>query len=199
MITRDDWNAALDAWVEQERERLGGHPSPAEIAAYLRGELSAAESARVRALLVYYPELTPLLAKPRSRRISWVHGYAIAATLVVAFLAIQPRKPGEPVVPTSRHEFTAFRVRGPAPEYEIPAGDSPYQIVAVPSVPPADDPYRIQIVRDSQLVWSIDVRPLEDTFVIDIPGKFLKPGAYTMRISRQGELIERYPFRVVAR
>ena len=199
MITRNDWDDALDAWVEEERERLGGPPSPREIAGYLRGELSTAERARVRALLVYYPELTPLLDEPR-RRVRWVHAYAIAATLLVALLLVGPWRDSEPSVPTSRHELTTLRARGPAPEYELPAGGQLYQIVAVPSAPPDEDEHRIDIVRDGEVLWSgSSIRPLEDTFTVNIPGRFLKPGTYVLNIRRHGRLVDSYTFHVVPR
>lgn len=63
MIERDEWDEAADAWIAAERERLGGPPSPEELGAYMNGELAGPEAARIRALLVYYPELTSLLAE----------------------------------------------------------------------------------------------------------------------------------------
>jgi hypothetical protein len=60
-MKNDDWAAAEDEFMSEERERLGGPPTPEEIAALMRGELSASEAARVRALCVYYPALTDVL------------------------------------------------------------------------------------------------------------------------------------------
>jgi hypothetical protein len=60
-MRKDDWNDAASAWIAAERERLGGPPTAEEVVACQRGELPVDEAARVRALLVYYPELTSLL------------------------------------------------------------------------------------------------------------------------------------------
>jgi hypothetical protein len=66
-MTNDDWAAAEAEYMREERERLGGPPTPEQISALLRGELSETEAARVRALAVYYPALTDvLLAKEPS-------------------------------------------------------------------------------------------------------------------------------------
>lgn len=60
-MTNEDWAAAEDDYMREERERLGGPPAPEEVAALLRGELSDSEAVRIRALCVYYPELTDVL------------------------------------------------------------------------------------------------------------------------------------------
>ena len=62
-MTNDDWYSAEAEYMRQERERLGGPPSPEEVAALLRDELAEAEAARVQALLVYYPGLSDLLGQ----------------------------------------------------------------------------------------------------------------------------------------
>ena len=73
MITKNDWDDALDAWVAEECERLGGPPTPEEVVAYLSGDLPDAEVTRIRALMVYYPDSaasvdTPLMpSSPGSR------------------------------------------------------------------------------------------------------------------------------------
>lgn len=206
MITTDDWNDALDAWIAEERERLGGSPTPEEIVAFLRGELSPAEAARVQALLVYTPELTPLLSERSdreraTRKRASLRIYAGAVTLAVVLFGTdalqQRRRNAQPTVPSSHHEFNALLARGPAPVSELVAGQERYLITAVPSAPPAEPAYKLEITRDSRVLWSArDVRPIDDTFVIDVPGRFLTPGTYTLSVLADGRLVDRYPFRV---
>lgn len=64
MIGKDDWHAAAEELMARERERLGGPPTPEEVVAYSRGELSDEQAERVRALLVHYPQLTDVLTEP---------------------------------------------------------------------------------------------------------------------------------------
>lgn len=203
MITKTDWDEALDAWIDGERERLGGPPSPEDVVAFLGGELSPAEAARVRALLVYYPELTPLLDEriEKPRRARALQLYAIAATFAVALLAAdaihQRLKSRHPVVPSTAYELTALRARGDTgPAYALPAGQQRYLITAIPSEPPDEQaPYDFEITRDGRVVWRArDVRPLNDAFVVDIPGEFLTPGTYTLNVNKAGRIVERYPF-----
>lgn len=203
MITKNDWDAALDAWVAEERERLGGPPSPEEIAAYLHGELPTAEEARVRALLVYYPELTPLLRTRRAtRRPSALRLYGVAATLVIALLGtdaiVQRRRSVQPSVPSSHHELNAVLTRGTgAPAYELPAGQARYLLTIVPPEPPAESAYELEIARESRVLWRArGVRPIDDTFVIDVPGAFLEAGTYTLLVRTDGQFVARYTFRV---
>jgi len=47
----------------EERERLGGPPTPEDLVAYARGELSESEAARIRRLLVAYPEFADVLVQ----------------------------------------------------------------------------------------------------------------------------------------
>lgn len=205
MITKSDWNDALDAWVGHERERLGGTPSREEVMAYLRGELSSAEAARVRALLVYDPELTPLLNAPvpKSRKPRPLQLYAAAATLAIALLttdAIRQRaRNAQPAIPTSTHALDADLTRSGAAaiEQELPAGEGRYLLTLVPPEPPAAGEYALEIARDARVLWSKDgVRPIDGTFLIDVPGKFLEPGSYTAYVLRDGRLVARYAFRV---
>lgn len=200
MITRNDWNDALGAWAEEERERLGGPPSPEEVVAYLRGELSGAAEERVRALLVYDTALTPLLdervAKPRRERFAW-RAYAVAATIVLAVLAVQWPRP-EPSAPTSHYELTPFRTRGPAVVAELPAAKGESLLTVVPSAPPADTGHDIEIARDSKVLWRLrGVRPIDNAFVITIPAGFLEPGTYTLNISVDGRRTDSYRFGVM--
>ncbi|HEV7766111.1 MAG TPA: hypothetical protein VGQ76_13990 [Thermoanaerobaculia bacterium] len=206
MITKDDWNDALDTWIVEERERLGGPPTPEEVVAYLSGELPLAAAARVRALLVYYPELTPLLTerveKPRELRKPFaLRLYAAAATL--AFVAVgatairEHQRNITPVALSSHHEFTASHTRGPGPSFVLPGGQRRYLVTAVPTKAPTESAYELEIIRNSRVLWTAkDVRTIDDAFVIDIPGEFLTPGAYTLTIRAGERLIDHYPFRV---
>lgn len=205
MITRDDWNDALDAWVDEERERLGGPPSREEVTAYLRGDLPPAEAARVRALLVYYPELTPLLnaRAPKPRRPRALQFYAVAATLSVALLATdavrQRARNAQPVVPSAHVELDAVLTRSGAATdaSELRAGEARYLLTLVPPERPAASDYEIEIARDARVLWSRrGVRPIDDTFVIDVPGAFLEPGTYTLHVFTGGRMVARYALRV---
>lgn len=64
MISRSDWQAVHDRMSEEERRNLGEPPTAEEVAAYLSGTLPAEAAARVRALLVAYPELARTLTTP---------------------------------------------------------------------------------------------------------------------------------------
>ncbi|HKR62166.1 MAG TPA: hypothetical protein VJZ00_00435 [Thermoanaerobaculia bacterium] len=206
MITKDDWNDALDAWIVEERERLGGPPSPEDVVAYLSGELAPADAARVRALLIYYPELTPLLTerieKPRKTWTPVVQRlYPIAATIALVFAGadaiVQRHLNSVPAVLTSQHEFNRESTRGTGPVYELRGGQQRYLITAIPAETPTAPSYEMEITRDSRVVWTAkDVRPLNDAFVVDIPGKFLSPGTYTLTIRTDREVTDRCFFRV---
>ncbi|HYI11488.1 MAG TPA: hypothetical protein VEK57_20700 [Thermoanaerobaculia bacterium] len=64
MITKSDWQDVHDELIAENRQRLGEPPTDDEILAYMGGELSPEEEARVRALLVCYPELARVVAAP---------------------------------------------------------------------------------------------------------------------------------------
>lgn len=192
MITKRDWDEALDAWVDNERKRLGGPPTPDDVVQFKLGKLSEAEAARVRALLVYYPELTSILTEPLDdprprRRASAMQIYAVAATVVIAMLTTllirEHQRPAEPAVHSSRHELTAMHARGPAVALELPAGRQRYLIILVPSEPLTKGEYELEIVRGSDVLWSASgVEPIDGTFELTIPGRFLRPGRYTLNV-----------------
>ncbi|HYC90976.1 MAG TPA: hypothetical protein VEO54_17285 [Thermoanaerobaculia bacterium] len=204
MITKTDWDEALDAWVESECERLGGPPSREEVVAYLRGELPAAEAARVRALLVYYPELTPLLTEriEKQHRPRALQLYAVAATLIIALLStdalLQRRRSAQPAALTSHHVFSPTLTRGGAgPAYELSAGEARYLLTIEPVETPAAEEHEVEIARESRVLWRArGVRPIGDAFVIDVPGRFLEAGTYTLRVRAGDRLVARYTFRV---
>lgn len=64
MITKSDWQDALDGMTAEDRRRLGTAPTAEEVAAYMGGELAGEEEARVRELLVAYPELARTTTMP---------------------------------------------------------------------------------------------------------------------------------------
>ena len=223
MITKNDWDQALESWVAAERERLGGPPAPKEVAAFLRGELPHGEAARVRALLVYDPELTSLLDKPAAaprpvlRRLM-----PLAAGLVIAVLgALQiqsrieiarlARERSEPYIHQTRHELRALQFRGGGaapPVFELPAGEERYLIVPILSDAAHDPRYRIEIKDLSEAgaktVWSADrVQPVEGAFAVSVPRDFLLAGPYQLDVygvdDEGAHLRDRYRLRVTAR
>ena len=64
MIRKSDWQAVQQEMIAADRQQLGEPPTAEEMLAYSRGELSPEEEARVRALLVAYPELAQALTAP---------------------------------------------------------------------------------------------------------------------------------------
>lgn len=64
MISKSDWQAAAREASAADRQRLGEPPTAEEVRALLRDELSSSEAARVRALLVAYPDLARTLVTP---------------------------------------------------------------------------------------------------------------------------------------
>ncbi|MEA2488647.1 MAG: hypothetical protein QOH21_439 [Acidobacteriota bacterium] len=66
MNTKSEWNAIHAELLAEGRARLGGPPTEEQLLAYGRGELHGEEEARVRELLVYYPELARTLDNPSS-------------------------------------------------------------------------------------------------------------------------------------
>jgi hypothetical protein len=208
MITNTDWDEALDAWVENERARLGGPPTREEIVAFLRGELSAAETTRVRALLVYYPELTPLLTerieKPRviAHRPRALQVYAVAATLVIALLStevlVERARNAEPAAVSSHYTFSPSLTRsGAGLPYELAAGETRYLLTIIPIETPRNREHEVEIARESRVVWRADdVHPLDGAFVIDVPGRFLERGTYTLRVRDGEQLVARYTLQV---
>lgn len=61
MIKKSEWQAAYGELIAARRRELGDPPSEEELLSYSRGELSEPEAARVRDLLVCYPELIAVL------------------------------------------------------------------------------------------------------------------------------------------
>jgi hypothetical protein len=184
-MIKHEWDEALDAWVEQERERLGGPPTPEEVVAYTRGELSDADAERVRALLVYYPELTSLLIPdgPPVTRKSFTHYLPLAAGVLIALVSIpQWRERSEPQIIESRHELHSVRARGAAepPLYDLPAGKERYLLTLVPFAASDFAKYRVEIVRDGDVVWHTETSSSDGTIALSISRELLEKD--TLRI-----------------
>jgi hypothetical protein len=64
MITKSELQKANDEWNAERRRELGDPPTTEQLLAYSRGELPEAEEARVRELLVAYPDLARAVAEP---------------------------------------------------------------------------------------------------------------------------------------
>lgn len=64
MITKSDWQTVLDELTSEDRSNLGMPPTAEELVAFGNGELSPADTERVRRLLVAYPELARAVAQP---------------------------------------------------------------------------------------------------------------------------------------
>jgi hypothetical protein len=223
MITNDDWNAALDSWVAAERERLGGLPSIDEVVACVRDELPDGEAERVRALLVYYPELTQLLEESMpveergEARWHWRRPMSVAAGVVIALLSgavVESRWEiaklhRDPYVHESRHELRPARLRGGAlpPPYELPAGEERY-LLAPMLIAQAEEyrDYRIELVdvAAERVIWTTSgVQPVNGVFELSIPRRFLRETSYQLNVyglaGGEAHALESFRFRVPRR
>lgn len=59
-----DWNTVYRRLIAEGRERAGDPPTADEVDALFRGDLPEEEAARVRGLLVYYPEIARVMTQP---------------------------------------------------------------------------------------------------------------------------------------
>lgn len=64
MITKSELQAIHGQLVAERRRRLGPPPTNEELFAFMRGELSGDDEARVRELLIAYPELARAMSEP---------------------------------------------------------------------------------------------------------------------------------------
>jgi len=64
MVEELDWKALYRRLITEGRERAGDPPTADEVDALFRGDLSEEEAARVRGLLVYYPEIARVMTQP---------------------------------------------------------------------------------------------------------------------------------------
>jgi hypothetical protein len=67
--TKNDWNAAIDAYIKGEQERLGpvSQVTREQLVAYVAGTLSEEDMERVRDFLVAYPELFDIIGEIRGQ------------------------------------------------------------------------------------------------------------------------------------
>jgi Asp-tRNA(Asn)/Glu-tRNA(Gln) amidotransferase C subunit len=63
MVLENDWVRATQDLITRERERIGDPPTPEEILAYSRGELTEAEEERIREAISYYPDVAKALSE----------------------------------------------------------------------------------------------------------------------------------------
>src|SRR5436309_6784429 len=64
MTTKSELSAANRDLIAEKRASLGDPPSAEEMLAYTRGELAPGEEARIRELLIAYPDLARTLTAP---------------------------------------------------------------------------------------------------------------------------------------
>lgn len=64
MITKSELQAVHGQMLAERRRKLGAPPTNEELFAFMRGELSPDDEARVRELLIAYPELARAMAEP---------------------------------------------------------------------------------------------------------------------------------------
>jgi hypothetical protein len=209
-MSKNDWDAALDEWVTEERERLGGPPEPEEVVAFLRGELPEADAARVQALLVYYPELTSLLDERVERKRPALRWLPLAASLLIAGIAVvqltsSRRESHQPYVMAAKHELRSVLMRGgamkPPPPYALPDGEEQYRLAPVLSEPPRDPAYRLELVYLSdetpRRVWISDF--MQPPFEIVVPREFLRDGLYQLNVlgvdGARAHLVAQFQFR----
>lgn len=97
MISKSDWTAVHQQLLAEGRERLGEPPTEEQLLAYRRGELHGEEEARVRELLVYYPELARTLDNPSSAEVKPGDAdYLSDEELAADWAALQGRLYGAP-------------------------------------------------------------------------------------------------------
>ncbi|HKO56970.1 MAG TPA: hypothetical protein VJ276_13930 [Thermoanaerobaculia bacterium] len=191
MSTRSEWEAAAEEFMATERERLGGPPTPEEVVAYARGELPEAEAARVRSLLVYYPELTSVLTEPAPRMaprrpVTPVRLLAVAASalfIISAGLVVQVQRLrhelNEPHVLAVHDLEPKLLTRGSAqPPNRLIAGEKGSLLVLDDL--PEGPRYRIELMNGAKKMWSVSLKRQQDEPVsLSLP-RGLPPGSYRL-------------------
>lgn len=213
MIKKSDWDAIEDELLADDRRTLGEPPTNEELLAYSRGELTPEEEARVRALLVAYPELARAVAVPFpadggdalspdevSRRWKsfearvpprgkvlqfWRASAALAAGLALVFGGLLWRETTdrEPQVLGESYQLVPGGQRGAGNAVVVGTGKEPMVLI----VPLAEAHYRLEIVgADARVLWrSGIVTPGDDgAFRIELPRGFLDPGRYSVVLYR---------------
>src|SRR3954447_26356050 len=64
MVEKSEWDVVYGRLISEGRERVGDPPTADEVEALFHGTLSDEDAARMRARLVYYPELARVMAQP---------------------------------------------------------------------------------------------------------------------------------------
>lgn len=216
MITKNDWDAAAEEFMLAERERLGGPPTPEEVIAYSRGELSEADATRVRALLVYYPDLADILdepAPPVRAKFSVARALPIAAAVLFAIFAgisqwqVQrlTRERDAPRVLGERHALMPLQQRRGASEgtpYLLPARQKSSQLELLVNDTRTYPAYRVSIVdARGKEQWSAPIERTQDnTFELSVFHAFLGEGTYRIRVygvqNDSEELLQSYAIRI---
>jgi len=177
MLNEFEWQAVREALAAGDRAKLGEPPTAEELLAYERGELSEEAAARVRLLLVAYPELARAFATPfpsegelpddavdrqwKAFRATnetgakvlpfWRAVAAIAAALAVIFGAMLWQKHNEllqPRVFAETYILTPDGRRGPGQQHYTITTKGDSVLLVVSIVGPADyDTYRLELVR----------------------------------------------------
>lgn len=203
MMTKNDWDRASEDFMVAERERLGGPPTPEEVVAFLAGELPEREAERVRALLVYYPELTSILTEERPakapakvvrafpmRRVFPVAA-SLAAMLFAGLFARTQWILRQPSVISERHVLQPLRHRGGAVgshAYRLPASAREHVLVLPLAGHPHYGSYRLDIINAGTTppkeVWSELVTPasFDGTLTVTIPSQFLERNTYRIDV-----------------
>jgi hypothetical protein len=226
MATRSDWEAAAEALIASERERLGAPLTVSEVDAYYRGELSEGDAARVRALLIYGDDEAPLTAAEvaedrarlyariaeaeRQRRERWWRIAPLAAALLLAAwivqLQLEVREARQPRIARTYVLRPLRTTRGPASNESVTLAANQEELRIAPKiedVPPYRQ-YRVRLLDTTsrpRVMWSRTLHegePLE----ITLPRDFLGDGTY--RLDVEGfddgwQLAGRYAFRVAPR
>ena len=222
MITRNEWLSAADAFIDEERARLGGPPTDEERAAYVRGELPDAEMERVRALIVYYDDGSlseeekaedwaaieaSIAAQPKHE--SWRRWLVpMAAALVVAFLAgrFSRSNDPEPRLHAGGLILESQRTRGVNPEIaDLPAEEETFLLEVRLGAAATFPRYRMEVVSiestPPRTVWSGEVELHSgNTLELSLPHSFLDPGLYRIDVSglngSNRETLEKFTVRV---
>lgn len=215
MIAKSDWDAAAEAYMARERERLGGPATPEEVVALLEGRLSPTEAERVRALLVYSPALTSILTEsPRAirRPRRWL---PVAAGLFIAVLSgllVESRwelrqLQRMPHVHGTRHVLVPMRSRGPAKTFVHRLRPERASFVIAPVITGDQDypRYEVEILdlrgTEPKPVWSGEVhRQTDDSVDVAVPRGFLSVGTYRIEVygvAGKRELLESYTIRII--
>ena len=201
MIRKSELDGVIDELNEEDRRTLGEPPTFEELQAYAKGELSPEEEARVRALLVCYPELARTMTLTfaedgdaanvvpfRRRHSVWT---AVAAVLAIVFAGLYwqaeskarrlGRELASPQLAPAEQILLPDGSRGPDGATTVSATGDSLVLVATLINEARYPSYRLEI-RDAgaKPLWSRSgLQPREnDTFAIVVPHAFLPPGRY---------------------